>query len=97
MGSASMVPRNQIINLISRGFVVVTPEYRLSPQVSLYDGPIQDAKDVLAWSQEKLPGLLKEATGIEVDGQRVVTMGHSAGGFLALITVRLSVIAFECG
>ena len=71
---------------MARGFVVVTPEYRLCPQVSLYDGPIQDAKDSLKWCQEELPALLKEKTGTDVDASRIVTMGHSAGGMLALTT-----------
>ncbi|KAF1944903.1 alpha beta-hydrolase [Clathrospora elynae] len=86
LGSASMVPRSQTAHLVARGFVLVTPEYRLCPQVSLYDGPIQDAKDVLKWCQEELPALLKKAKGVEVDSSRIVAMGHSAGGLLALTT-----------
>ena len=86
MGTAAMIPRNQIANLVARGFVVVTPEYRLSPQVSLYDGPIQDAKDVLRWCQDALPGLLQKSHSINVDASRIVVMGHSAGGMLALTT-----------
>jgi acetyl esterase/lipase len=86
LGSTKMIPEGQIANLVGRGFVVVTPEYRLCPQVSLYEGPIQDAKDVYEWCQEELPGLLKEAKGVEVDASRIVAMGHSAGGQLALTT-----------
>jgi acetyl esterase/lipase len=73
---------------VRRGFAVVTPEYRLCPQVSLYDGPIQDAKDVFAWCQDRLPGMLLEESGVLVDKERIVSMGHSAGGMLALVTVR---------
>ena len=87
MGSAAMIAKNQIINLLRMGFVVVTPEYRLCPQVSMYDGPMQDAKGVYAWCQDKLPTLLKDATGIEADGQRIVAWGHSAGGNMALSLV----------
>ena len=89
LGSTDMIPKSQIASLVNKGFVVVTPEYRLCPQVSLYDGPIQDAKDVLKWCQEDLPKLMSEK-GIEVDGKRVVAMGHSAGGQLALTTVYCS-------
>lgn len=81
-----MIPRNQIRSLLSKGFIVATPEYRLCPQISLYDGPIQDAKDVLKWCQEDLPALMLQMHSIEVDSSRVVAMGHSAGGLLALIT-----------
>ena len=87
MGSAAMIPRNQISRLTQWGFVVVTPEYRLCPQVSLYDGPMQDAKDVYLWCQAQLPSLLREATGVEADDKRVVAWGHSAGGNMALSLV----------
>jgi hypothetical protein len=76
LGSLKMVLERQIANLVGRGFVVVTPEYRLCPQVSLYEGPIQDAKDVYRWCQEELPRLLKESRGVEVDASRIVAMGH---------------------
>jgi acetyl esterase/lipase len=80
-----MIPKSQIESLVNKGFLVVTPEYRLCPQVSLYEGPIQDAKDALKWCQEELPKLMSEK-GVEVDRKRVVAMGHSAGGQLALTT-----------
>jgi hypothetical protein len=86
LGSTDMIPKKQITFLVQTGFVVVTPEYRLCPQASLYDGPIQDAKDVLAWCQKDLPPLMAEKD-IQVNGTKVVTMGHSAGGMLALVTV----------
>jgi acetyl esterase/lipase len=76
----------QITYLVERGFVVVTPEYRLCPQVSLYDGPIQDAKDALKWCQTYLPALM-EHKDVKVDAKKTVAMGHSAGGALALTTV----------
>lgn len=87
LGSSAMVPEMQITHLIAKGFVVAVPEYRLCPQVSLYEGPIQDAKDVLKWCQEELPGLIKAAKDIDVDALRIGAMGHSAGGLLALTTV----------
>ena len=84
MGSGDMIAKNQIINLIRMGFVVAIPEYRLCPQVSIYDGPIRDARDVYVWCQEKLPSLLQGAIGIQADGKRLVAWGHSAGANLAL-------------
>lgn len=85
LGTTDLIPRNQVADLVARGFVVVTPEYRLCPQVSLYDGPIQDAKDVFKWCQHKLPDLLKDVN-VQVDSSQIVAMGHSAGGQLALTT-----------
>ncbi|KAH8706952.1 alpha beta-hydrolase [Phaeosphaeriaceae sp. PMI808] len=85
LGSTKMIPRCEIDYLVERGFVVITPEYRLCPQVTLYDGPVQDAKDVFAWCQTDLPQLLS-SKGVEVDGKKIVSMGHSAGALLALTT-----------
>ncbi|KAF2024982.1 alpha beta-hydrolase, partial [Setomelanomma holmii] len=85
LGSSAMVPQSQISGLVERGFVVVVPEYRLCPQVSLYEGPMEDAKDVLTWCRDELPTLLAEKNVI-LDTAKIVAMGHSAGGQLALIT-----------
>lgn len=78
-----MVPKPEIETLVDLGFVVVVPEYRLCPQVSVYNGPIKDAEDCLQWMRQDLPGLL-ESEGVKVDSQRVAAMGHSAGGGMAL-------------
>jgi acetyl esterase/lipase len=86
LGSTSLIPKGQISYLVSRGFVVVTPEYRLCPQVSLFAGPVQDAGEVLKWCQSALPALLQQQTSVAVDASRIVALGHSAGGTLALHT-----------
>jgi acetyl esterase/lipase len=79
-----MVPATEITALMDMGFVVVVPEYRLAPQVGVYDGPMADAKECLGWAQATLPHVLEHQTGIKADGGQVVAMGHSAGGALAL-------------
>jgi acetyl esterase/lipase len=86
--SKEMVPKPEIFSLAKMGFVVVVPNYRLCPQISVFDGPVTDAKDCLLWAGKTLPGLLQEKS-VNVDPTRVVTMGHSAGGTLALLMVRL--------
>jgi acetyl esterase/lipase len=86
LGSTSLIPKSQITFLVSRGFVVVTPEYRLCPQVALYEGPVQDARDVLIWCQNDLAGVLNGKEAVQVDPKKIVVMGHSAGGSLALHT-----------
>lgn len=80
-----MVPETQINFLVDRGFIVVVPEYRLCPQTSVLEGPVQDAKDVLAWCQETLPSTMT-AKHVRADPEKIVAMGHSAGGMLALVT-----------
>ncbi|QKX54952.1 uncharacterized protein TRUGW13939_02042 [Talaromyces rugulosus] len=84
VGSRYMLPEEQIQYLADAGYVVVSADYRLCPQVSLYEGPIEDAKDAYRWCKSHLPELLKEGAGINVDGSRIAVFGHSAGGCLTL-------------
>jgi acetyl esterase/lipase len=86
LGSTELVPKAQITHLVSRGLVVVTPEYRLCPQVDLFSGPMTDAHEVLSWCQDILPDILHKEHNVKIDGSKVVVMGHSAGGTLALHT-----------
>jgi acetyl esterase/lipase len=86
-GAKEHIPSNQIETLLELGFVVVSVNYRLCPTISLYDGPLTDCKDCYAWCKTSLPSLLKKDTGISIDPRRLVTMGHSAGGTLALLMV----------
>ncbi|MCJ1442178.1 MAG: hypothetical protein MMC23_002671 [Stictis urceolatum] len=83
-GSIDLIPPNQIEALVKLGFVVVLPEYRLCPQVSLFEGPLTDAIESFRWAQNDLPLLLREKHDVLTDGKRVVAMGHSAGGTLSL-------------
>jgi len=83
-GTTHMTSLVVVAALVELGFIVVLPEYRLCPQVSLRDGPVQDAADSLDWARNELPRLLKETAGVEADPTKVCAMGHSAGGGLAL-------------
>lgn len=72
------------------GFVAVIPNYRLCPQISLYDGPVTDSLDCLEWTASSMPAILrKEPNYVEADAERIALMGHSSGGSLALLAVRL--------
>lgn len=89
-----MLSSDYIKELLDLGFgAVVSPNYRLAPTISALEGPVQDAKDSYAWSQTRLPELLARDANVHLDGNRIVTFGHSAGGTLALLMVscRLSV------
>ncbi|KAL1985301.1 hypothetical protein VTN96DRAFT_8100 [Rasamsonia emersonii] len=86
LGSKEIVPKPQISALTDLGFLVVVPNYRLCPQISAFDGPVSDSRDCLIWAVTELPGLL-ETNGVvdfRIDATKVVTMGHSGGGGLAL-------------
>ncbi|KAH9204916.1 Alpha/Beta hydrolase protein [Leptodontidium sp. 2 PMI_412] len=84
IGSKDMIPRAQITSLTEAGFVVVAPDYQLCPGISIYDGPLQDAKDIYAWCKTELPAVLANDTKVKADPTRIVTIGYSAGALMAL-------------
>lgn len=88
VGSKELLSQNHVEKLIGLGFVVVSANYRLCPTISVFEGPVTDALDAYDWAQGVLPGLLHEDVGVRVDGAKIVVLGHSAGGLLALLTVR---------
>ncbi|VUC22767.1 unnamed protein product [Clonostachys rosea] len=89
VGSKEMIPQTQIQKLVvDWGWIVVAPDYRLCPTISLYEGPITDALDAYNWSILSLPDILRKEGVGNVDTQRVMSGGYSAGGTLALLTAR---------
>lgn len=87
VGSKELLSQNYVEKLLSLGFVVVSANYRLCPTITVFEGPVTDALDAYGWAQSALPGLLHKDAGVRVDGSRLVVLGHSAGGLLALLTV----------
>ena len=71
--------------LLSHNILPVSIDYRLCPEVNLLDGPITDVCDAYAWLQKDLPRLVR-SRGISVDAERIVVIGWSTGGHLAMTT-----------
>ncbi len=61
--------------LTARGYVCITPEYRLSSE-AIYPAGIYDIKTAIRWTREN-------AAKYNIDVNRIVASGHSAGGELA--------------
>ncbi|RMD44083.1 hypothetical protein DV735_g971, partial [Chaetothyriales sp. CBS 134920] len=70
--------------LLKSGFLPVSIDYRLCPETTLAEGPMTDVADALAWIRNALPKLALTRGGIRVDGERVVSVGWSTGGHLAM-------------
>jgi acetyl esterase/lipase len=70
--------------LLELGILPVSIDYRLCPEVNLVDGPIQDVCDALKWVQTALPQLLSSQAHVQIDPTRVVAIGWSTGGHLAM-------------
>jgi len=59
--------------------------YRLLPETSFTE-LTEDVKDVETWIRQVLPAEMKKI-GVKVDGNKLVVVGGSTGGHLALLTV----------
>lgn len=70
--------------LLRKGFLPVSIDYRLCPEVTLADGPMSDVADALQWIRNVLPKLPLCRQDIQIDGSQVVAVGWSTGGMLAL-------------
>ncbi|KAL4987377.1 hypothetical protein BDW68DRAFT_188060 [Aspergillus falconensis] len=80
----------QTAHLHSLGFLPISIDYRLCPEVTLTEGPMRDVSDAMAWARSTLPSLQLLCPGLAVDTSRVVIVGWSTGGHLAMTT------AFTC-
>lgn len=89
LGSSRMVNEDQIRDCLARGWVVVSPNHQLCPQVNVLEGPMQDCRDLLRWIYEgSLAQNLKgDGKEVQLDLDRVYAMGTSSGGTLALALV----------
>jgi acetyl esterase/lipase len=63
--------------LAARGYVVVVPDYRLVPQVR-YPAFVEDGAAAVAWS-------VANAARYGGNPARLATIGHSAGGYIAVL------------
>jgi acetyl esterase/lipase len=79
VGSRVGVPRNLLELCRKEGYVLVSLDYRLAPEVKL-PAIIEDIKDAFTWLREKGPALCY------IDPDRIVVTGGSAGGYLTLMT-----------
>src|SRR5260370_36954220 len=67
-----------MLPFLEKGWTVVNVEYRLA-RVSLAPAAVEDCRCALRW-------VLQHAKDYKIDPSRIVTMGNSAGGHLALTT-----------
>lgn len=73
----------QTQHLLANGFLPVSIDYRLCPEINLIDGAMADVCDAYKWAQTSLPQIALHQ-GIVVDQNKVVVVGWSTGGQLAM-------------
>jgi len=64
---------------IDAGYAVVSIDYRLAPETKIKE-IIEDLTDAVRWVYDKAPGLFP------IDPERIGVVGHSAGGYLTLMS-----------
>ena len=84
MLSRKDVRPKQTQHLLKNGYLPVSLDYRLCPEVNLVDGPMMDVCDALQWARKTLPDLSLRYPGLRIEGDKVVVVGWSTGGTLAM-------------
>ena len=79
VGSRRSIPQDLLGLCRDEGFVLVSIDYRLAPEVKL-PSVIQDVQDAFRWIRGEGSKLF------HVDPDRLVVTGGSAGGYLAMMT-----------
>jgi acetyl esterase/lipase len=77
-GSRRTLSPDQLERYVNAGYAVVAADYRLAPEAKL-EAIIEDIQDVYEWVRVKGPDLFR------IDSERIAVIGHSAGGYLALM------------
>jgi acetyl esterase/lipase len=79
VGSRAWIPPYQLKRYLEAGFTLVSIDYRLAPETKL---PliIDDLRDAIHWVREEAPDIYA------IDPDRLAVIGHSAGGYLALMS-----------
>ncbi|KAL9081765.1 MAG: hypothetical protein Q9159_007056 [Coniocarpon cinnabarinum] len=110
-GGHIMLSRNdlrakQMSYLLKSGFLPISIDYRLCPEVTLPEGPMNDVRDALAWIRQRLPAIELRRRDVRIDSSTVVAVGWSTGGHLAMtlawtsseinITPPQAILAFYC-
>lgn len=78
-GSRKHIHPRQLELYLLAGYAVVSIDYRLAPESHLPD-VIEDLRDALRWVRDSGPG------AFSIDPRRIAVVGHSAGGYLALMS-----------
>lgn len=77
-GSRQGIQSQQLAKYLQAGYTVIAIDYRLAPETQL-PGIIEDLRDAFAWVRSSGPDLFA------IDPRRIAVVGHSAGGYLALM------------
>lgn len=78
-GNRATLAPDQLARYVEAGYTVIAVDYRLAPEVKL-GAIIEDLQDAYSWVRQSGPDLFR------IDPDRIAAVGHSAGGYLALMS-----------
>lgn len=74
----------QTQHLLRSGLIPVAVDHRLCPETSIISGAMNDLCHALAWARNVLPKLALKRHDVVPDGTKIVVIGWSTGGMLAM-------------
>ena len=77
-GDRETLSPDQLQRYLKAGYAIIAADYRLAPEVRL-EAIVEDLQDAYDWVRVQGPELF------HIDPERVAVIGHSAGGYLALM------------
>jgi acetyl esterase/lipase len=78
LGNRRMLHQSQAEKYLNAGYTIISIDYRLAPHTKLQQ-IIEDLEDAYRWVRADGPKLFR------IDPNRIAVVGHSAGGYLALM------------
>lgn len=88
-GTRKEINMSMLHELLGRGFIVASIDYRLLPEVSINE-LFDDIRDAESWTRWGLPTAIQEL-GFITTPDKVVVGGGSAGGHLAMMVASSSI------
>ena len=79
MGNREVIAPEQLLMYLNAGYTVISVDYQLAPETKL-EAIVEDIRDAWRWVCERGPELFS------IDPERIAVIGHSAGGYLTLMT-----------
>ncbi|ROW11970.1 hypothetical protein VPNG_05285 [Cytospora leucostoma] len=71
------VPMKHVKTLLKRGFLPVSVDFRLCPELPLAAGGVPDVIDALSWVRKTLPHIQRARPDVQLDGTQVMVRGVS--------------------
>ncbi|KAI0389474.1 hypothetical protein F5Y17DRAFT_472905 [Xylariaceae sp. FL0594] len=71
--------------LLDNGFLPISIDYRLCPELTITEGPMADGADSFIWARTTLPHVQnRRRADVRISAEKAVAVGWSTGGHLAM-------------